>query len=107
LAANAPKAFRSAQQSAEDELKDVEPHIGRLTITVRGPDPKATKVLLDDVPVESVLIGIARPIDPGEHRVRAEAPGFASQTKTVTVADGAPASIALELAPGAASDAAT
>lgn len=105
LAPNAPKAFHNAQQSAADELKDVEPHIGRLTISVHGAEPKATKVMLDDVAVENVLIGVARPIDPGEHRVRAEAPGFAAQTKTVSVADGAAQSITLELVPGASSEA--
>ena len=97
LAANAPMAFRNAQTSAAEELKDVEPHISRLTISLRGPDVQMTKVALDGAPVDGVLIGVARPIDPGEHQLHAEAPGFAPQTKTVLVADGSPLSITLEL----------
>ncbi len=102
LAANAPRAFVNAQASAAQELKDVEPHIGQLTISVRGPDPKVTQVTLDGSAVHSALIGVARPIDPGEHQIRAEAPGFAGQTKRVSVDDAGKASVVLELAPAAA-----
>ena len=99
LAPNAPNAFRNAQTSAAEELKVVEPHIARLTITVHGPDPKAAKVTLDGAAMESVLIGVARPIDPGEHQLHAEAPGFAALTKSIIVADGSPLSVTPELTP--------
>lgn len=101
LAADAPKAFVKAQASAAQELKDVEPHIGQLTITVRGPDPKLAQVTLDGSAVHSALIGVARPIDPGEHQVHAQAPGYGPQTKTITVDDGGKVSVTLELAAGA------
>jgi hypothetical protein len=101
LAADAPKAFVKAQASALQELKDVEPHIGQLTITVRGPDPKVAQVTLDGNAVHSALIGVARPIDPGEHQVHAQAPGFGPQTKKITVDDGGKVSVTLELALGA------
>jgi hypothetical protein len=100
LSPDAPRAFRNAQTSANEELKDVEPHIGELTISVRGADPKTAKVTMDGALVQSVLIGVSRPIDPGEHQIQAEAPGFGPQTKAVTVGDGAKASVVLELVPG-------
>lgn len=101
LDANASHAFRDAQASASQEIAEVEPHIAELTVSVRGADPKDVRVVMDGAAVQSVLIGVARPIDPGEHQVRAEAPGFAAQTKKVVVADGATASVVLELVPGA------
>ncbi|MES1177063.1 MAG: hypothetical protein ABUL62_22265 [Myxococcales bacterium] len=100
LTADAPRAFRNAQTSASDELKEVEPHIGQLTISVRGVDPKLAKVTMDGAAVQSVLIGVARPIDPGEHQIQAEAPGFSAQGKKVSVDDGGKASVMLELVPG-------
>lgn len=100
LSPDAPRAFRNAQTSASDELKDVEPHIGELTISVRGADPKTAKVIMDGAPVQNVLIGVSRPIDPGEHQIRAEAAGFGAQAKAVTVGDGAKASVVFELVPG-------
>lgn len=102
LATDAPKAFVKAQAAALQELKDVEPRIGQLTITVHGPDPKLAQVTLDGSPVHSALIGVARPIDPGEHQVHAQAPGFVPQTKKVTVDDAGKVSVTLELAAGAA-----
>src|SRR5215468_6119020 len=38
LAPNAPQAFRDAQATADEERKQVEPHIGRLTVKVEGAD---------------------------------------------------------------------
>jgi len=99
LATNAPKAFVNAQATASQELKDVEPHIGQLTITLRGPEPKLAKVTLDGSAVHSALIGVARPIDPGEHQIHAEAPGFSPQTKKFTIDDAGKVSVALELTP--------
>jgi hypothetical protein len=100
LGPDSPRAFRNAQTSAGEELKDIEPHIGQLTISLRGVDPKVAKVTMDGTVVQSVLIGVSRPIDPGEHQIQAEAPGFAAQTKALTVGDGAKSSVVLELVPG-------
>lgn len=103
IGASASQAFRDAQASAADEVADVEPHIGQLTISVRGPDPNTAKVTMDGAAVQSVLIGVARPVDPGEHQVNVEASGFAAQSKKVTVGDGGSATVVLELAPGGSS----
>lgn len=100
LAENAPRAFKNAQTSANEELSDVVPHIGQLTIVLRGPEPKTAKVTLDGAPMQSVLIGVSRPIDPGTHQVQADAPGFSAQTKEVSVPDGGKASVTIELPRG-------
>jgi hypothetical protein len=99
LGPDAPDAFRDARASAERELVDVEPHVAQLTISVKGGDPKLARVTMDETAVPSVLLGVWRPVDPGEHEIRAEAEGFRTQTIRVRVGDGGKASAVLELVP--------
>ncbi len=87
LPPNAPQAFRDAQAAAEEERKQVEPHIGRLTVKVEGADgAKDLAVTIDGQPMSVVLLGVPQPADPGEHTVAATATGF----------KGAPANVALK-----------
>ncbi len=87
LAPNAPQAFRDAQATAEEERKQVEPHIGRLTVKVEGADgAKDLSVAIDGQPMSVVLLGVPQPIDPGDHTVTVTATGF----------KGAPASVSLK-----------
>lgn len=89
LPANAPQVFRDARVAAEQELRSIEPRIANLSIKVQGPAETANvSVLVDGVPLPSVLIGVSRPVDPGEHRIEALANGFRSKTETVRVTEG-------------------
>src|SRR5688500_4416445 len=84
LAPNAPRAFREAQVSAEEELKEVEPRIASLTITIEGgQNIKDLAVTVDGTPLPSVVIGLSRPIDPGTHAVEATAPGYITKRESV------------------------
>jgi hypothetical protein len=77
LAPNAPQAFRDAQTAADEERKQVEPHIGRLKVTVEGAaDAKDLAVAVDGQPFPVVLLGVPQPMDPGDHTVTATATGF-------------------------------
>ncbi|WP_437639832.1 hypothetical protein [Sorangium sp. So ce854] len=54
----------------------LEPRLPRLTLNVpRAAAVEGLEVTLDGAPVDSAAFGQARPIDPGEHRVSASAPG--------------------------------
>ena len=98
LAPNAPQAFRDAQSAAEEERKLVEPHIGRLTISVEGADKaKGLSVAVDGQPVSNVLLGVPQPMDPGEHTVTASATGFKAAPATATLKDAGQGSVALKL----------
>jgi hypothetical protein len=100
LAANAPLAFRDAQNAATNELKSIEPHIGSLVVTLTGADSASDLALsIDGQPVSSVLVGVAQPIDPGEHRVAARATGLHAEPVSVSVRDGERQSIKLSLVP--------
>lgn len=98
LPPNAPQAFRDAQTSANQELKAIEPRIGSLSIKVQGAEQaKDVEVLVDGVVLPSVLVGVARPVDPGEHRVEAVATGFRAAPQAVRLTDGERKSVVLTL----------
>jgi hypothetical protein len=105
LAANAPKAFRDAQTSAETEVREIEPKIASLTISVEGAEGATdVAVMVDGVALPNVLVGLAQPIDPGTHRIEAGATGFRAPSEPVTLGEGEKKSVSLKLeaAPGAA-----
>jgi hypothetical protein len=105
LAANAPKAFRDAQVTAEAEVREVEPKIASLTVRVEGAEGATdVGVMVDGVALPSVLVGLAQPIDPGTHRIEAGATGFRAPSEPVTLAEGEKKTVVLKLeaAPGAA-----
>src|SRR6185369_7756438 len=94
------QAFRDAQLAAEEERKQVEPHIGRLKVTVQGADAaKDLAVAVDGQPFPVVLLGVPQPTDPGEHTVTATAAGFKSAPATVSLKDAGSAAVILKLEP--------
>jgi hypothetical protein len=91
VAPGAPEAFKQAIESAKTEVSTVAPFIGRVTIAVTatgGADLPNEKVTVDDVPVNSASLGIARTIDPGEHVLVVTADGYKRAEAHFTVPDG-------------------
>lgn len=98
LAPNAPQAFRDAQTAAEEERKQVEPHIGRLTIKVEGAESaKDLVVAVDGQPIPLVLLGVPQPMDPGEHTVTATATGFKGAPVTASLKDAGQGAVSLKM----------
>jgi hypothetical protein len=98
LAPNAPQAFRDAQTAAEEERKQVEPHIGRLTIKVEGADgAKDLVVAVDGQPIPLVLLGVPQPMDPGDHTVTATATGFKGPPVTASLKDAGIGAVSLKM----------
>ncbi|HEX2873919.1 MAG TPA: hypothetical protein VHP33_21840 [Polyangiaceae bacterium] len=98
LAPNAPQAFRDAQAAAEEERKQVEPHIGRLTIKVEGADgAKDLVVAVDGQPIPSVLLGVPQPMDPGDHTITATATGFKGAPVTASLKDAGIGAVTLKM----------
>ena len=98
LPPDASAAFRDAVTDARRELQALTPRVPTLVIRIKG--PAAAEVMLDDVLLPPASIGLPRPTDPGEHVIRARAPGFANGEATITLAEGARQGITLELSPG-------
>ncbi|MBN2193137.1 MAG: hypothetical protein JW751_10005 [Polyangiaceae bacterium] len=88
--AAAPPAFRDAAREAEAELHRLRPEVPRLTITLAGAsneDPALT-VLLDDRRVPAALLGVASPIDPGQHFIVVSYGEMVHDSRWVTTARG-------------------
>lgn len=92
-----PPAFVAAKQKAQQLLTTALPRIGRLRIHVEGAPPEQAVVTVDDVKVPSALFDNDRPTDPGQHVLKASAPGFRETTATLTLADGQGQAVALKL----------
>lgn len=96
LAANAPKAFRDAQERAKGVLATALPKIARLTVKVDPADAKP-QVSVAGAPIPAALIGVERPTDPGTHEVVVTAPGYLEQRLKVTLAEGGSQELAVRL----------
>jgi hypothetical protein len=99
LPPGAPAAFVAARQRAQTALTPALPRIGRLRIHVDGPPVDKVTVTVDGAGVPSVLFDAERPTDPGDHEVKAVAPGYKDATTTVSLKDGATGEVSLKLDP--------
>ncbi|WP_437641538.1 hypothetical protein [Sorangium sp. So ce854] len=88
LPPTAPAPFKRAQQDAREELAAVDPRIASLRIALEGAAGRKIGVKLDGQPVADALLGVHRPIDPGNHVVVVSPPGLAPIEQTITLADG-------------------
>jgi len=104
--ASPPPAFKDALEAAKAEVGAVSGRIASVVIAVEG--PTSPQVTVDGQPVPTAALGLKRPVDPGQHVVKATAEGYKPAETTFTVAEGgsAEAKLALEKAPEAAAVAA-
>jgi hypothetical protein len=91
------------EQAARARAAALEPRLGRLSIEV-GPSRRITdlEVRRDGEIVRNTLWNVAVPVDGGEHRVEARAPGRGPWSAVVRTTDGQTASIAVPDLPSAA-----
>jgi serine/threonine-protein kinase len=78
--AGQPERADYARQHAEALL----PRLPKLTITVAHPPP-GLQVMRDGVAVDAAILGVAVPVDPGDHVVEASAPGKVHWSSTAHV----------------------
>ena len=115
--AHSPEQFRKAKHDAEQELSALRPRIPKVTIVVTGPGAGAPNlgVALDGKAVNSAVIGVEMPIDPGDHVLTTGAGGerqevtfsiAEAQRKRVEIEALAPTDTAAPVAPPPASPAA-
>jgi hypothetical protein len=99
VAPGGPPVFVAAVDAARVEVGAVQARIAQVTITVTGPENPT--VTLDDQPVPVAALGVKRPVDPGEHVVKATNDGWQpAETKfSVPDAGGAKASLTMTKLP--------
>jgi len=82
------------EQVAREQAAALEPKLSRLTVSVSGDAaPGALTVQRDTETIPSAQWGVALPVDPGVHAVRASAPGRKAWTTTVSLARAASATV--------------
>jgi hypothetical protein len=106
LAPGAPRAFMDAQAKATEEEAQLAPRVPTLRVDVVGADAKDVEVTLDGVSLPNALIGLAGPVNPGSHTLRAKTSVAAADPVTVTILEGAKQTARLTLTPLPASAAA-
>lgn len=73
-------------QYARERVHELEPRLSRLTLLLApGADTPGLTIELDGASVGSAVFGAPTPVDPGEHNVRASAPGKKPQTFSVKI----------------------
>jgi hypothetical protein len=70
------------QKFAATKAAEIEPTLPKLIITILEP-PAGTKVSRDGVALGDASLNTPLPVDPGEHTIRVEAPGFVAWETTV------------------------
>lgn len=97
-------AVQAAVAEANSQLPRALPRLATTTVRVGAEYPNI-KVIVDGAAVPPELLGTAQVIDPGDHHLEADAPGFSHFAKNWTVGEGQSAElvIALDKAEGGAS----
>jgi hypothetical protein len=70
------KEFVAAKKQGQVELAALEPRIPTLTIEVEPRGISGLQLQFDGAPLDAAIVGVPRPVNPGEHRVSASAQGY-------------------------------
>lgn len=76
------------EQAAMDAKAQLGPEVPLLTLVLPATAPKGTRVVQDEQELGAASLGIALPIDPGEHVVTTQAPGRSAQEQRFTIQKG-------------------
>jgi hypothetical protein len=96
---DAPPAFKDARSEAEAELAQLEPKVPSVSVVVQGGGAKQVTVTMDGAQVPPALLGVPRPVDPGEHRFQAFADGMESAVSSIAISESRNETVVLTLQP--------
>jgi hypothetical protein len=96
-AANAPPAFTTALQRAQQVLDKALPRIAVIHVAVAAPPGTKIALSVDGEKISDVFIDADRPTDPGLHTVQASSPGFYPASTKVALKDSETKRIELKL----------
>jgi hypothetical protein len=105
MSPGASAAMRAARKEAEAELIPLEPQIPVVTLIVEGQTGGETlQVQQDGRSLPPALLGVARPLNPGEYtwQARSASQQSAAETRTVTAGTQTTVTLRLEAAPESA-----
>jgi len=82
--ANAPPAVKKAVEEAAAELAQLEPQLPYVAVSVKNPSGQV-EVKMDGAVVPPALLGLMRPVDPGQHQFQASNGQASSEVVTAEV----------------------
>jgi hypothetical protein len=92
-------AIPSVAKIAREQIDSLRARVPKVTVLVSSP-PADLVVTIDGAPFSPSAFGTPVPIDPGTHRLHAQAPGFLARDQTFTAAERSAPRIELSLLPG-------
>ena len=103
LPPGASEAFNQAKTDAAAELQQLEARIPKVKIDILPAGIQGLVVTIDGAQMPTALLGVPRPINPGSHRVAAQAPGYTPGQQQVDVRErqSPPPEVSITLQPGA------
>jgi hypothetical protein len=97
---DAPEAYLQAVETARAEMEEVRHRLPRLKLTLVGVSSgAAAQVSMDDKPTPEALLGVERPINPGQHRIEARVAGQLRATRELSMVEGQSYQVELDLRP--------
>ena len=97
LAPEKKKKQGDREQIAREAKAKLSPLVPELTLTMSPTAPRGTIVTRDGAPVAESALGVAMPVDPGEHVIGVQAPGARANEQRVTLAKGDRKGLLLEV----------
>jgi hypothetical protein len=98
LPPSAPPAFADARARAIEESAALEARVPTVRVVIEGAKPgEVVTVTMDGAAVPPALMGVAHPVDPGEHTFEATGSTMASEKMTLAIAEGKAETMTLPL----------
>jgi len=100
LPEDAPEAYLQAVETARNEMEEVRHRLPRLKVSLIGVNTaEPAQVSMDDKPTPEALLGVERPINPGQHRIEARVAGQLRVTRELSMVEGQSYQVELDLRP--------
>lgn len=100
LAEDAPEAYLQAVDTARSEMEEVRHRLPRLKLILTGlSSNEHAQVSMDDKATPDALLGVERPINPGQHRIEARVGGQLRATRELSIVEGQSYQVDLDVRP--------
>jgi tetratricopeptide (TPR) repeat protein len=97
---DAPEAYLQAVDTARSEMEEVRQRLPRLKLMLIGvTSNEPVQVSIDDKPTPEALLGVERPINPGQHRIEARVAGQIRATRELGMVEGQSYQVELDVRP--------
>jgi hypothetical protein len=95
-----PRVFTEARTAAAELAENLAQRIPSLTLDVRGRQTATNaSASIDGVTLPTPMLALPRKLDPGPHTIIVSAPGYATQTRTVTLDERERKTLQIDLVP--------